>query len=445
MAPMNEQAGRPDPRPDTVAPTPAPPATATGHVASAAPAESFGRVDADGTVYVRTANGERVVGQIPDTPAEEALAFYTKRYGALEVTVELLEKRVRAGSISPDEAAHQIKKERKAIAEASAVGDLDGLLARLDQLAPTLDEQREVRRAEKAEHLAEARAQKEKFVAQAEKLAAGSDWRHGVGRFRDLLEQWKALPRIDKATDDELWHRFSSARSTYTRRRKAQFAADATRREEAAGIKRAIISEAGKLADSTDWGPTSGAFRDLMQRWKKAGPAPRDVEEKLWQEFRGLQDQFFNARNAAQAEQDKEFVANQEAKEALLAEYEPRVRPDTDLADAKATFRELLDKWSEIGKVPRSAMRPLDNRIRALESSIKKTEERQWKRTNPEARARAEDTASKLRDQIDSYEEKATRAESRGDAKAAAEARKAADTYRSWLAQAEAAVDDFSG
>lgn len=444
MALMTEQADRPDPRPDTVAPTPAPPPRAAGHVPTA-PAASFGRVDADGTVYVRTASGERAVGQIPDTTAEEALAFYTKRFEAHEVTVELLEKRIRAGAVSPDEAAHQIKKERKAIAEASAVGDLDALLARLDALAPRLDEQREVRRAEKAEQQAEVRTKKEKFVAQAEKLAAGTDWRHGVSRFRDLLEQWKSLPRLDKATDDELWHRFSAARSAYTRRRKAQFAADATKRDEAADAKRAIIAEARPLAESTDWGPTSGAFRDLMQRWKKAGPAPRDVDEKLWQEFRGLQDQFFGARNAAQAEQDKEFEANQQAKEALLAEYEPRVRPADDLAGAKEAYRELLDKWADIGKVPRSAMRPLDSRMRDLETSIKKSEERRWQRTNPEARARAEDTASQLRAQIDSYEEKAAKAESRGDAKAAAEARKAAETYRTWLTQAEAAVDDFSG
>lgn len=399
----------------------------------------------DGTVYVRTANGERPVGQVPDATPDEALAFFVKRYEALAVTVDLLVNRVRSGSVAPDDAAHQIKRERKAITEANAVGDLDALLERLSSLAPALDEQREARRAEKAAHQQEAKQAKEKFVAQAEKLAAGNDWRHGVGRFRDLLEQWKQLPRIDKATDDELWHRFSSARSTYTRRRKAQFAADAANRDEAAKIKRSIIAEAEGLAGSTDWGPTSGAFRDLMQRWKKAGPAPREIDDELWKQFRGLQDQFFDARTAAQSEQDKEFTANQEAKEALLAQYEPRIAPTKDLSAAKEAFRELLDQWSEIGKVPRAAMRGLDQRMRSLESSIKKAEDDRWRKTNPEARARAEDTASKLRDQIASYEEKATKAEGRGDAKAAEEARRAAETYRTWLGSAEAAAEDFSG
>ncbi len=424
---------------------PAEPAVVAEANPDAAAPETFGRVDEDGTVHVRTAAGERVVGQIPDSSPEEALAFYVRRYEALAVTVDLLVNRVRSGAVAPDDAAHQIKRERKAIQEANAVGDLDALLAKLNSLSPKLDEQREARRAEKAAHQAEARQAKEKFVAQAEKLAAGNDWRHGVSRFRDLLEQWKQLPRIDKATDDQLWHRFSSARSTYTRRRKAQFASDAAHREEAAKIKRSIIGEAEGLASSTDWGPTSGAFRDLMDRWKKAGPAPREIDDALWKEFRGLQDQFFNARSAAQNEQDQEFTANQQAKEALLVEFEPRIDPAKDLDAAKVAFRELMDRWSEIGKVPRGAIRTLDQRIRSLETSLKRAEEERWRKTNPEARARAEDTASKLRDQIATHEEKAAKAEARGDAKAAAEARQAAETYRTWLGSAEAAAQDFSG
>lgn len=443
-APPSEPAQAPAPvAPAPIAPTPAAPAPGSSGP-TVEPPSSFGRVDPDGTVHVRTRAGDRVVGQIPDTTPEEAMQFYTRRFESLAVGVELLATRIQSGAVAPDEAAHQIKKERKAIAEASAVGDLDGLLDRLDALAPQLEEHRQARRAEKAEQHAQVRQTKEKFVAQAEQLATGNDWRHGVNRFRDLLEQWKALPRIDKATDDELWHRFSSARSTYTRRRKAQFAEQASKRDSAAATKRAIIAEAQKLATSTDWGPTSGEFRDLMQRWKAAGPAPRDLDDKLWHEFRGIQDAFFAARTAAQSEQDQEFVANQQAKEALLAEYEPRIKPTQDLAGARATYRELLEKWSEIGKVPRDAMRTLDNRMRALESSLKKVEDDQWKRSNPEAKARAEDTASKLRDQISSYEEKAAKAEARGDAKAAAEARKAAETYRSWLSSAEAAANDFS-
>lgn len=399
-------------------------------------------MDADGTVYVRTRDGERTVGQVPGAGADEALAFYIRRFTALELEVSLLERRIRGGNLSPDDAAHAIRTVRGTVHDANAVGDLDGLLDRLDALSPQLDEQRAARKAERARQQEETLAAKERFVAEAERLAQSNDWRGGVNRFRALLEQWKQLPRLDRATDDALWHRFSTARTTYTRRRKAQFAQQAERRDAARESKEGLIAEAERLAGSTDWGPTTGAFRDLMARWKAAGPAPREVEEGLWQRFRSIQDQFFAAKQEAFSAQDSEFRANQEAKEALLEEAE-KLLPVSDVESAKAIYRDVLERWAAIGKVPREAMRPLDNRLRAVDTAIRTAEDDRWRRTNPEARARAEDTAAKLEAQIATLEEQAARAEARGDSRAAREAGERAATYRQWLDQARQAASEF--
>ena len=406
---------------------------------------SFGRVDPDGTVYVRTADGERSVGQVPDVPESEAMAFFTRRYQALELEVSLLERRVASGALAPDDAASSIKTVRTAVTDANAVGDLPGLLARLDALRPVVDEARAARRAARTRHNEEVRAAKETFVAEAEALAAGNDWRGGVNRFRELLDQWKGLPRLDRATDDELWHRFSSARTTYTRRRKAQFAQQNEQRESARGIKERLTAEAEALATSTDWGTTTGAYRDLMQRWKAAGPAPRGVDEALWRRFRAAQDTFFGAKQAVNAEQDAEFRVNAEAKEKLLDEAEASILPVREPGPARAAYRELLERWSAIGKVPRDSIRPLDTRLRAIEHEVNEAEQERWRRTNPEARARAEDTAAKLEAQIAALEERAGKAEARGDVSSAQQARDSAATYREWLAQAQQAASDFSG
>jgi hypothetical protein len=405
---------------------------------------SFGRVDPDGTVFVRTADGERAVGQVPGVPAEEALAFFTRRFESLELEVSLLETRVASQTVSPDDALGSIKTIRTAIIGAHAVGDLDGLLRRLDALAPVIAELRAERRQERARQHQEAREAKERFVADAERLAAGSDWRGGVNRFRVLLEQWKTLPRLDRATDDELWHRFSSARTTYTRRRKAQFAQQAEQREGARAVKEELVAEAEALANSTDWSPTTSTFRDLMARWKAAGPAPRGVDEVLWKRFRGAQDTFFAAKQAALVQQDSAFKGNLEAKEALLAEGE-QLLPITDLAAAKAAYRDLLHRWAAIGKVPRESIRPLENRLRAIETAIKMAEDERWRRNNPETRARAEDTAAKLEAQIEALEQRAANAEARGDHRAAREAANSAATYREWLTQAQRAASDYGG
>ncbi len=404
---------------------------------------SFGRVDPDGTVYVRTAAGERSVGQVPGVPEDEAMAFFTRRYDALALEVSLLERRLTSGALSPDDAAGSVKTVRTAVDGANAVGDLDSLLARLDALAPRLAEARAAKRAERAKASEAARAAKESFVAEAEKLAAGNDWRGGVNRFRALLDQWKTLPRLDRATDDELWHRFSSARTTYTRRRKAQFAHQGEERETARVAKEKLVVEAEALADSTEWGPTTGAYRELMTRWKQAGSAPRGVDETLWRRFRAAQDAFFAAKTAAMSEQDAEFAVNAEAKEALLTEAEAKL-PITDPAAGRAMYRDLLERWSALGKVPRDSIRPLENRLHAIEEAVDHAEEDRWRRTNPEARARAEETATKLEAQIAQLDAQAAAAEARGDTRRAGEARTSAATYREWLEQAQKAVADFT-
>ena len=405
--------------------------------------DAWGRVSDDGTVFVRTADGERPVGQMPDATPEEALAFFTKRYDDLAFEVDLLEQRVKAGTVGPDEAAAAVKQVHATLAEAQAVGDLAGLDKRLDALTGTIDQQREKRKAERAAKLEAARSSKERIATEAEKLAEGTDWRNGANRLRDLLDEWKALPRLEKSVDDSLWRRFSTARTTYTRRRKAHFGELNEKREGARVVKERLVKEAEELADSTEWGPTAGKYRDLMRQWKAAGPAPRGVDDQLWKRFRAAQDTFFGARDAAAAETDREFAANAEKKEALLVEAE-KLLPVTDLRAAKEAFRDIAERWDAAGKVPRERMKDLEGRIRKVEQAIRGVEDDQWRRSNPEARARAADTVGQLESSIADLEAKHQKALAAGNAKKAAEHASALEARRSWLAEAQKALDDFS-
>lgn len=404
----------------------------------------WGRVADDGTVFVKTADGERSVGQYPEGTPDEALKFFTERYAALAFEVELLEKRIQSGVMSPDEAAGSVKTVRTQVDEAKAVGDLAALTARLDALAPILEQQREARKAERAQRAAESRAGKERIVGEAEKLAEGSDWRHGANRMRELLDEWKALPRIDRASDDALWRRFSTARTAYTRRRKAHFAEQHEKRDAARAVKERLAAEAEELATSTEWGPTAGRYRDLMRQWKAAGPAPRDVDDALWKRFRGAQDAFFGARDAAAAEQDQEFAANAEVKERLLVEAEALV-PVTDIDAAKRAFRDIAERWDAAGKVPRDRMKELEGRIRKVEQEIRGVEEEQWRRSDPEKSARADDMVSKLEAAIAQVEADLEKARAAGNEKKIKELEDNLASRQMFLDTAKRASADFGG
>lgn len=404
----------------------------------------WGRVDDDGTVYVRTADGERSVGQYPEGSPEEALAFYTERYAALAFEVELLEQRVNSGVLSPEEATESVKTVRGQVVDANAVGDLTSLAGRLDALGPIIAKQRDARREERAQRSAESKAAKEELVVEAEKIAEGSDWRHGANKLRDLLEKWKALPRIDRSSDDALWRRFSTARTAYTRRRKAHFAELNEQREGARVVKERLAKEAEALADSTEWGPTAGRYRDLMKQWKAAGPAPKEVDDALWKRFRGAQDAFFGARDATNAALDQEFAANAEVKEALLVEAEALL-PIEDVEAAKRTFRDIADRWDAAGKVPRDRMKDLEARIRKVEQAIRAVEDEAWAKSDPEKSARADDMVTKLETAIAKVREDLDKARAAGNDKKVRDLEENLASRESFLEMAKRASADFSG
>jgi hypothetical protein len=404
----------------------------------------WGRVDETGTVYVRVGDQEHAVGQYPAGTPEEALAFFTRRFDALAFEVQLLEQRVRAGSLTPDEATASIEKVAAQLAEPNAVGDYVSLVARLDALRPVIGLQRERRREDRARRQEQARARKQEIVAEAEKLAQGSDWRNGANRLRDLLAEWKSLPRLDKSTDDQLWHRFSSARTGYTRRRKAHFAELSEKREAARTAKERLVREAEALASSTDWGATAAAYRSLMQQWKAAGPAPKEVDDELWKRFRGAQDTFFGARDAANAQQNAEFAANAETKQALLREAEALL-PVTDLEAAKRAFRVIAERWDAADKVPREQIKPLESRMRRVEQAIRSVEEEQWRRSDPEKSARADEMVAKLRAAIGDLETELERARTAGNDRRVREIEDNLASRRAFLEMAEKTASEFSG
>ena len=410
---------------------------------SSAAEHPWGRVDADGTVYVRTADGERVIGQWPGGDPQEAMALYVRRFEGLEVEVDLLEKRLAGGTLGPDDAEKAVTTVREQVTDAHALGDLDSLLKRLDALAPVIAQQREERKAARAAKAAEALTAKTRIAEEAEKIATGSDWRGGADALRALLDEWKSLARLDRKTDDELWHRFSSARTAYTRRRKTHFAEQNVQREAAQSVKEKLIVEAEELSSSTDWGPTSGKYRDLMSRWKAAGSAPRNVEDKLWKRFRAAQDVFFSARDEANAALDKEYEENAVVKEAILADAE-KLLPITDLDAARRAWLEIADRWEAAGKVPRGRVKEMEGRLRTVEQAVREARDQAWNSTDPEKSARADDMIGKLQKAIDDTRADLEKAEAAGDAKKVKKLKDDLASRQSFLEMAEKAQADFS-
>ncbi|MBT2493617.1 DUF349 domain-containing protein [Streptomyces sp. ISL-96] len=406
--------------------------------------DPWGRVDETGTVYVRTADGEKVVGSWQAGSPEEALAYFERKYEGLVVEIGLLERRVKTTDLSAKDAQAAIAHLRQQVDEHHAVGDLDALSKRLDALVATVEARREERKAEKAKQTDEAKHAKEALVVEAEELAQSEQWRSAGERLRALVDIWKGLPRLDRKSDDELWHRFSHARSAFSKRRKAHFASLDAQREEARKAKEKLVAEAESLSGSTDWAATAARYRDLMTEWKAAGRAQREAEEDLWNRFRGAQDVFFAARSAVFAERDAEQSENLKLKEELAAEAEKLV-PVKDLKAARAAFRTLNERWEAIGHVPRDARPKVEGRMHAVEKALQETEENEWRRTNPEARARAAGLTGQLQDAVDKLRSQIDTARAAGNNAKADKLARELEGRQALLDQALKGLQEFGG
>ncbi|MCX4802733.1 DUF349 domain-containing protein [Streptomyces sp. NPDC058682] len=406
--------------------------------------DPWGRVDETGTVYVRTSDGEQVVGSWQAGTPEEALAYFERKYEGLVVEIGLLEKRVRTTDLSAKDAQTAIDHLRTQVDEHHAVGDLDALRVRLDKLVTTVESRREERKVAKAKQTDEARAAKDALVVEAEQLAQSDQWRSAGERLRALVDIWKGLPRLDRKSDDELWHRFSHARSAFSKRRKAHFASLDAQREDARKVKEKLVAEAESLSKSTDWGPTAARYRELMADWKAAGRAQRESEDDLWNRFRGAQDVFFAARSEVFAERDAEQIENLKLKEELADEAEKLV-PITDLKAARAAFRSLNERWEGIGHVPRDARPKVEGRMHSVERAIQEAEEGEWRRTNPEARARAAGLTGQLQAAVDKLREQIDAARAAGNNAKADKLSRELEGRQALLDQALKGLEEFGG
>ena len=406
--------------------------------------DPWGRVDADGTVYVRTGEGERVIGSWAAGSPEEALAFYRRKFDALDTEVALIEQRITATEIAPGQAQATVQRLLGALADANCIGDLDSLRVRLEALTTAVDQRREEVRAAREHARLEARDTKERIVAEAEQIAAeATHWKASGERMTELLEEWKAAPHADRAVEAVLWKRLSAARNAFTKRRKAYFSSLEAERETVKIRKEKLVEEAETLADSTDWGPTTSAYRELMRQWKEAGRAGRDAEAELWKRFRDAQDKFFAARTEVFAAKESELRSHAAVKEQLLTEAQALL-PVTDLRTARAALRSIQERWEQAGSVPRDSREHLEGGLRRVEDAVRKAEDTQWRRSNPEALARAEGTVAQLRAAITSLEAQLARARERDDQAGISKAEEALEARRSWLTEAERTLAEFS-
>ena len=397
----------------------------------------WGRVDETGTVYVREADGERAVGQYPDGTPEEALAYFERKYIELAGQVTLLEQRTKRGAPAAD-VAKAVRALSGTVTTANAVGDLASLQTRLDALSGTVSELTEKQTEESKAAVEAAIAERTALVVEAETLAAQdpakAQWKQVTATIDDIFARWQKHqtdgPRLPKNEGNELWKRFRAARATIDTHRKAFFSELDSVHRDARSKKQALVEKAEALAPKGADGIP--AYRTLLDEWKVSGRAGKKFDDALWAKFKAAGDALYSAKSEIDAADNVEFEANLALKLELLAEAEPLLTA-TDRVKAKEAILSIQRRWDAIGKVPRDKVKPIEDRLRKVETHVRKLDEDHWQKSNPEKQARTDGFSSQLLDAIAKLERELEDAKASKDKKKIADAQEALDARKLWL------------
>ena len=395
------------------------------------------RVDEDGNVFVVDVNGERLIGQYPDVTPEEAIAFFERKFNDTNSSLVIIEQRLKRKA-STKELTESLKKVQKAVEEKTGIGNYEALQVRIDAIHQEIKLLAETESAEKTLAVEKARADREHIVTEIEKIAAQDpakiQWKKTTADVDALFASWQNLqktgPRLPKTEADELWKRFRTARQTLDKLRRNFFASLDSQSKEAKSVKEQLISQAEKL-DATS-SSSVAAYRELLEKWKKAPRAGKKTDDALWDRFKACGDKLYQAKKEADTAEDESYAGNLDVKLGILAEAE-KLTSSEDPVSARAELNNLQKKWEKAGKVPRAHFKSTEDRMKKVELAVKKLEEKHWQDSNPEKIARSEGLAGQIEEKIDKLTVDLLIAKKENNVSQIAEIESAISTQKEWL------------
>ena len=185
---------------------------------SSKPSE-HGYITDDGTVYLTSvlSGSERIVGSWQAGSSADGLAHFGAKFEELATQAEVLETRLRAHPHDAADIARSAQTQRENLAEAAVVGDLPALDQRLAEIIHRCDDAAQQAQRDQQQRAAAAEAAKTTLAEEAEAIAEHStDWKASGDRLRSIVQEWKSIKGLDRATDDELWKRFPAPETVST-------------------------------------------------------------------------------------------------------------------------------------------------------------------------------------------------------------------------------------
>jgi hypothetical protein len=134
-------------------------------------------------------------------------------------------------------------------------------------------------------------------------------------------------------------------------------------------VKRELLEETRKYSATDDWGPASDKLQEIRAKWIRTGPVYDDTNEEMEEEFKNLQDSFYQRRKVFFDEQNRIIDENKAAFEKLITEANA-LHSRTDWDEAFEDLKKLQQQWKYIGPVPPKMLKGLFKNFKRITSAF---------------------------------------------------------------------------
>lgn len=254
------------------------------------------------------------------------------------------------------------------------------------------------------ENISKAQSIKKDLIKRAKDLQDSSAWSKTAQELQKLQEEWKAAGFAGRDIDQELWEEFSLAKRHFYARRKENYEKMRENHVSAAEIKKTLILRAEALQDSTAWKETSDEMQVLMDEWKAAGFAGRELDQELWERFNEARQVFFAAQRSHYEELRSMYAQARSAKEALLDQAEQLSKLPA-VEETRLKFTALFDEWKELGSAGRKHEQKLWEKFKAYQDEFYQKLKSNRRRQNAEKYELASEDIERLEVRIQALQQ----------------------------------------
>ena len=187
----------------------------------------------------------------------------------------------------------------------------------------------------------------------SENINSHKGWQNKIKEVEALREEFFKAGKVPIKVNEATWAKFKDVVRSFNRK-KNQFYKD-LKKEQYVNLekKQELVKIAEENKDNDDFEATTPLMKRIQLDWKQIGHVPRKDSDKIWKQFKKACNHYFDRlkdqRNAATAEEEQAF----KEKETLLAQVK-ELKLSGEQKEDLATIKEQINKWKNIGRVPRN-------------------------------------------------------------------------------------------